>query len=244
MIMEEKTNNVAIDGPAGTGKSTVSKLLAKKLGFLMFDTGATYRAVSYGCIECKTDLTDEAACTEIARKVTVEINKESGEQRVFFDGKDCTPYIRSPEVTKAVSQVATKPAVRSVMVNLQKATTACGGFVAEGRDIGTVVFPNAKCKFYLDASLEIRTQRRLKQMQEDATYQLSSSSTPKEPTEKEIADLRETIALRDEADKKRAVGPLVAAPDAIVIDTGSFTIDQTVEELYKICVTKLDIKSE
>lgn len=254
----EKIDNVAIDGPAGTGKSTVSKLLAEKLGFRMFDTGATYRAVTYGCLLDKITLKDEDKCAEVAKKVKVLIDDKTGLQTVYYNGQDCTPFIRSPDVSKVVSIVSAMPKVREIMVSLQRSLSASGRFVAEGlhfifnyyfklllnflpifvillyiyiyillgRDIGTVVFPNARWKFFLTASSRVRAERRVLQLKEQNIIK-------EELTEDTLKEIQSQIEERDKIDSTREVSPLRKADDAILLETDKMTIEEVVDWLYK-----------
>ncbi|KAA6369345.1 MAG: CMP kinase, partial [Streblomastix strix] len=194
--------SIAIDGPAGTGKSTVTQLLAKRLGYEVLDTGATYRAVAYAAIREQVPLGQETACYELAKNISVQFDPKTGEQRVFYKGEDITDHIRTPDVSKRTSDVSVMPQVR--------------------RDITTVVLKDSRCKIYLDASPEIRTQRRLKQMQQQGI--LPSGEITNEIRKKTFDD----IVARDTSDKSRKVGPLVIAPDAIVVDTGYMTTEQVV----------------
>ncbi|KAA6373239.1 MAG: CMP kinase, partial [Streblomastix strix] len=225
--------SIAIDGPAGTGKSTVTQLLAKRLGYEVLDTGATYRAVAYAAIREQVPLGQEAACYELAKNISVQFDPKTREQRVLFKGEDITDHIRTPDVSKRTSDISVMPKVREVLVSLQQDVASKGHFVVEGRDITTVVLKDSRCKIYLDASPEIRTQRRLKQMQQQGL--LPAGEISNEIQKKTFDD----IVARDTSDKSRKVGPLVIAPDAIVVDTGYMTTEQVVDELYRICQLRL-----
>ena len=209
---------VAIDGPAGSGKSTVSKRVAKVLGLLYIDTGAMYRALTLKAMRLKMDLQDADALTELARSTKIDLAGESGALKVYLDGEDVSAPIRTPELTNNVKYIARVPGVRGEMVALQRAIGRKCGAVLEGRDIGTVVFPDAKFKFYLDADVEERSRRRHKELIE--TNQKVS-----------LDDIKKDVVVRDESDMKRDVGALKKAPDAIFVDTTKLSIDEVVEKL-------------
>lgn len=212
---------VTIDGPAAAGKSTVARLVAERLGFLYLDTGAMYRAFTLKAVRSHADLDNEEALAELARETKIEFRKDSRENlRVFLDGEDVTGKIRGREVTSAISRIAPLAKVREQMVIRQRAFAGAGGIVVEGRDISTVVFPEAEKKFYLDAEIKERTRRRfleLKQKNESV----------------ELRQVENELAKRDEKDKSRAVGPLRKAPDAVYIDTTGLSIDEVVEEIIR-----------
>lgn len=208
---------IAIDGPAGSGKSTVSKLIAKRLGLIYIDTGAMYRALTLKAMRQGLDLEDGSALTELARTTKIEL-KDKDSLHVFLDGVDVSVPIRTPEVTANVRYIARTPGVRQEMVKLQRAMGKKSGGVLEGRDIGTVVFPDADYKFYLDANPEERAKRRLKDLVELGR-------------QTKVEDVKKDIVERDESDIKRAVGALKVAGDAIVIDTTSLSIDEVVDRL-------------
>ncbi len=212
---------IAIDGPAGAGKSTVARLLAQKLGFLYIDTGAMYRAVTLKALEYGVDFADHKTIAEIAGKANITL-KSSGVNssiEVILDGRDVSREIRHPRVTERVSEVAKIPAVRTVMLGLQRQLGRQQDSVIEGRDIGTVVFPDAERKFYLDASPQERTRRRHKEMVEKGQ-------------EVSLEDIADNIRTRDKIDSTRECAPLRRAEDAIYIDTTDMTIEQVVEALF------------
>jgi cytidylate kinase len=197
---------IAIDGPAGSGKSTIGRALARRLGLEYLDTGAMYRSVTFAALRAGIDPTDADAVAALAPGVDIVVA-----ERVVVDGVDATEEIRGPEVTKAVSAVAANPEVRKVLVRRQQAWAAeRGGGVIEGRDIGTVVFPDAELKVYLTADEGERLRRRAKEAGEEVA---------------------QDIARRDAADSNRAASPLFAADDALVIDTTNRPIDEIVEEV-------------
>ena len=208
------SNVVAIDGPSGSGKSTVARGVAGELGLEMLDTGAMYRAVTLVVLGRGTDPSDDAACAAIAKEVSLDVG-----QRVLADGRDVTEAIRGPAVTNAVSLVAEHPAVREHLVSLQRSWVAeRGGGVVEGRDIGTVVFPDAIVKIFLTASDRERARRR----------QLDEAAAKREV---DVDAVREAIDRRDRLDSTREVSPLVAAPDAVTIDTTGSTADEIINEI-------------
>jgi CMP/dCMP kinase len=208
---------IAIDGPSGAGKGTISRTLSQALGYRHIDTGAMYRAVGWKAGHDGIALDDEAAVSALARRASIIV--EGGV--VSIDGHDVTRAIRTPEIDKAATGVARLPKVREVLVERQRAIGAEGGVVMEGRDIGTVVFPNADVKIYLDASAEERARRRAS----DAAHTGSQAGQ---------AAVAEAIEARDKADSTRAVSPLTLAPDAIRIDTTGVPIDQVVDRVMEI----------
>jgi cytidylate kinase len=213
---------VAIDGPAGSGKSTVARALARRLGFAYLDTGAMYRAVTWLALTHEVPLDDAAGLDRIARGARIDFERTPGEPlatRVLADGHDVTDAIRTPEVDAAVSAVASQPAVRDAMVAQQRAAAAHAvDCVVEGRDIGTVVFPDAELKVYLTASAEERARRRHEE-QRDAGLGVQADEV--------LASMRR----RDRLDSTRAASPLAAAEDAVVVDTTGMTPDAVVEHV-------------
>jgi cytidylate kinase len=220
--MARKTDAViiTIDGPAGSGKSTVSKILAKKLGLLYIDTGAMYRALTLKAMRAGVNLEDEDALTGLAKSVKIKLEGRS-DLKVTLDGEDVSVEIRKPEVTANVRYIARTPGVRKEMVKLQRALGRSSGGVLEGRDIGTVVFPDAKYKFFLDASEEERAKRRNKDLV------ILGASEDVERTKKDIIE-------RDASDINRSVGALKKAGDAVYIDTTGMTIDEVVGKIESI----------
>jgi cytidylate kinase len=209
---------VAVDGPAGSGKSTVSKMIARRLGLLYIDTGAMYRALTLKAMRNKVDLNDEEALVKLSKSTRIALEESAGALNVFLDDEDVTGLIRTPELTKNVKYIARVPDVRHEMVRLQRIIGERSGAVLEGRDIGTVVFPDAKYKFYLDADVEERARRRYKELIE--TGQKAS-----------LADIRNDVASRDESDMKRSVGALKRSADAVSVDTTALTINEVVEKI-------------
>ena len=212
---------VAIDGPAGAGKSTVAKLAAKELGNTYIDTGAMYRAVAWKTLAQKTAVTD-ALILDVVKDIDVRLSYDGGVTHVFVDGQEITGEIRTPEVSHIVSQVAALGPVREKMVDLQRKMATDGGVLMDGRDIATHVLPDADVKIFLTASIEERAQRRWKEMKEKG-YDMS------------LTDLQKDIAARDKADSEREISPLVQAEDATLLDTTGLTIDEVVARILEMC---------
>ena len=212
---------VAIDGPAGAGKSTVAQLAARKLGCTYIDTGAMYRAVAWKTLQRKQPVTDELIL-DVVKDVHVELAYVEGKTTVSVDGTDVTGEIRTPEVTAIVSQVAALGPVRSRMVELQRRMAAKGSVLMDGRDIATSVLPDANVKIFLTASIEERARRRYKEMQAKG-YDVS------------LEELQKDIAARDKADSEREISPLVQAPDAELLDTSHMGIDEVVQAIIDRC---------
>ena len=216
---------VAIDGPAGTGKGTVTKILAKKLKLVNIDTGATYRCVTLDMINRGVKIDELDKIKEILKNIKIEIKNDKGNQTIFLNGEDVTEKIRETEVSKMVSQVSSIKEVRYSMVDLQRKMAEGKNVVMEGRDIGTYVFPNADVKIYLDADLEERAKRRQLQNMEKgikASYM----------------EILENIKKRDENDRCKEIGALKLAKDAEVIDTTQMSINQVVREMIEIINNK------
>ncbi len=217
---------IAIDGPAGSGKSTAARLLARKLGYTHVDTGALYRTVTWLAIERGVDLADERALAAVVPAIHVRFEPSADGQRVFSGPRDISREIRTPELTRQVRFAAVSPLVRKALVPVQREFAERGPCVMEGRDIGTVIFPDAQVKFYLDAPLRVRAERRWKEL-----VAAGKSATLEEVEREEAA--------RDESDLKRATAPLRKADDAIVVDTGRFDIDGMVEHLARLTGERL-----
>jgi cytidylate kinase len=207
---------VTIDGPAGTGKSSVARALAERLGFEYLNTGAMYRAVALACLERNVPVEDEAQVAELTRRLSIRF----ANNRIFLDGRDVSDDIRWDNVTQAASVVAANPAVRNHLVQLQRACGVGANLVTEGRDQGTVVFPHAECKFFLTASPEERAERRLREL----------SAQGRDLT---MSELLARQAERDRRDESRACAPLRPADDAVQIDTSRLSLDAVVEELLQ-----------
>ena len=217
---------IAIDGPAGAGKSTLAARLAQKLGYINIESGAMYRALALKAIEAGTSLGDDAALTALARGSRIELQPVPGEgNRVLLDGRDVSHRIREQDVTEAASRVSVHPAVRHWMVARQRELGVQGGVVMEGRDIGTQVFPDAEVKIFLDAAAEVRGQRRFQQQPGAAA-----------PPPGEVLD---ELRRRDLRDRSRTHSPLAPAPDAVVLDSTTLSLDQVVARVEAILARKL-----
>ena len=218
---------IAIDGPAGAGKSTVARIVAQRLGYLYIDSGAMYRAVAWLVLQSGEDSRNADAVARLAESIDLVLTYRNGVTEVRVNGRDVTDEIRRPAVTQLVSEIAKIPAVRRAMVARQRAMAAAGGVVMDGRDIGTFVFPQAEIKIFLTASIDERARRRWRELN-DKGYNVDFDA------------LRQEIALRDEADRNRAMGPLIKADDAFFVDTTALSIDQAVEKILAICREKTD----
>lgn len=209
---------IAIDGPAGVGKSTVAKLLATRLGYLYLDTGALYRAVAWKTLQSRIRPTDHEQVTTVLQTTAIHMQFHKGAMQVFVDSIEVTEYLRTPEVTAAASIVSAIPAVREWLLPIQRQIGQRGSVVAEGRDIGTKVFPTAPYKFFLEADADVRVARRHRELVaagRDGTV---------ETTSRDLSD-------RDRRDRTRSVDPLVPAGDARFIDTSALSPDQVVEQM-------------
>jgi cytidylate kinase len=216
---------VAIDGPSGAGKSTIAQHLARHFGLLNLETGAMYRAFALKALRAAVPLEDSAALEKLAAQTSIRLEPGDEHNRVLLDGEDVTGMIRNQTVTDAASRVSVYPAIRSWMVKLQQQLGAEGSVVMEGRDIGTVVFPHAEVKIFLDAAPEVRGLRRFDQLDPKADIK----------PEEVIRDLR----ARDERDRNRADSPLKAAADAVVLDSTQLTLEETVLAAEAIVAAKL-----
>jgi len=212
---------IAIDGPSGVGKSTLSKVLSHELGYLNLDTGAMYRAVALAASRQGIDAGDYAALQRLCNDIVIGFARKDGAEHVFLNGEDVSAVIRSPEISLLTAAVAACPEVREAMVARQRELGAGGGVVLEGRDIGTVVFPQADVKFFLKASAQVRGQRRFLELRAKGVE----------------VDLARTIAeveARDAADTSRTTSPLRKAEDAVVIDTTELDIPQVLERMFTV----------
>ena len=218
--------NVAIDGPAGAGKSTIAKMLAVALGCIYVDTGALYRTIAYSVLKSGIDPNDKAAVIDNLGKIGIDIVYEDGVQKVLLDGEDVSGLIRTENVSKAASLTSAIPEVRSYLLGLQRRLAEQTSVVMDGRDIGTVVLPDANVKIFLTASAEERANRRYKELIEKG----------------EKADYNEVLSEikeRDERDMNRAVAPLKCADDAVLIDSSDMTIDEVVAAMKNAAEQKL-----
>ena len=216
---------VAIDGPAGAGKSTIARHLARHFGLLNLETGAMYRAFALKALRSDVELDSAAALTELSKETSIRLEVGESENRVLLDGEDVTGLLRNPTVTDAASRVSVFPPVRAWMVELQQELGAEGGVVMEGRDIGTVVFPHAEAKIFLDAAPEVRGMRRFDQLGPEPTQQ----------PEEVIRDLRS----RDQRDRNRVDSPLRPAEDAVLLDSTHMTLEEAVKAAEAIVEEKL-----
>jgi CMP/dCMP kinase len=216
---------VAIDGPAGAGKSTVAARIAARFGLLNLETGAMYRAFALKAIQTDSDLDDREELGRLAARTRIRLLPAPLGNRVLLDEVDVTKRIREPDVTAAASRVSVHPAIRQWLVSLQRQLGASSGIVMEGRDIGTTVFPHAQVKIFLDAAAEVRGQRR---------YQQNGPSPALAP-ESVLQELRE----RDRRDRTRAESPLQPAPDAVIIDSTDLSLDQVVAQVEAIITERL-----
>src|SRR5687767_10987864 len=213
---------IAIDGPSGAGKSTTARGLASRLGYAYIDTGAMYRAIAWKGLQAGILIEDEEATTELAESTRIAFEPlADGTQRVLVDGQDVTEGIRDPDVTRLSSPVSAIPGVRSLLVAQQQAMGAGGGVVMEGRDIGTVVFPNAELKVFLTASDEERARRRWKEMKAKGV----------ELTVEEVLELQRE---RDARDSSRANSPLIPAPDSVQLVSDGMTLEQVIEQILEL----------
>jgi cytidylate kinase len=218
MVKGSKGLVIAVDGPSGAGKSTIAKLLARRLGYTYIDTGAMYRAVGWKAKQEGVDPGDEAALARLCAGTEVSIRHDTDSQRVFVNGVDVTGEIRTPEMGMLASAVSKSPAVRSRLLALQRMLGEAGGVVMDGRDIGTVVFPRADVKFFLDASAEERGRRRWLELREKGLAFDRDA-------------INEEIRARDLQDRSRAIAPLRQAEDAHYVDSSAMTIDEVVEAM-------------
>lgn len=218
---------IAIDGPAGAGKSTIARHLARHFGLLNLETGAMYRAFALKALRAEVPLTESAPLEALAAETSIRLESGDEENRVLLDDEDVTGLIRNQLVTDGASRVSVYPAIRAWMVRLQQQMGAKGGVVIEGRDIGTVVFPHADVKIFLDAAPEVRGQRRFDQLG-------SKSAAPPEEVIRELH-------FRDERDRNRADSPLRPAPDAVLLDSTNMTLDEVVTAAEEIVEKKLGL---
>ena len=224
-----RASTIAIDGPAASGKSTIGFLLAQRLGYLYLDTGAMYRAVTWAVLERGIDIGDEAGVSKLATTLRIQISRpaeEDGRQyTVTVEGEDVTWEIRDPAVDRHVSAVSAYPGVRQALTVQQRAIGCHGGVVMVGRDIGTVVLPDADLKIYLDASPEVRARRRYLELLERGE-------------EADYDEILSGMRARDHIDSNRKVAPLKAAPDAVVIDTDNLSIEEVLEKVERLLIER------
>ncbi|MDF2964320.1 MAG: cytidylate kinase [Paenibacillus sp.] len=218
--------NIAIDGPAGAGKSTIARLVANTLGFIYVDTGAMYRAVTWNVLRSGLSPDQEAEVIALTERMEIRLAPGDNGQQVFVNGRDVTTEIRSAEVTGHVSPIAAIAEVRRILTVKQKQLAAGKGVVMDGRDIGSHVLPDAELKVFLTASVRVRAERRYKEIQDHRT-------------DVTLEQLESEIAARDRMDEQRETAPLVQAPDAVLLDTTSMSIPQVVERILELCRTEV-----
>ncbi|WP_400163809.1 (d)CMP kinase [Brevibacillus sp. TJ4] len=214
--------NIAIDGPAGAGKSTVAQQVAAKLGYLYIDTGSMYRALAWAVHHYELPVENEEAVARLLQENTIRLEREQGEQRVYWNDIDVTRLIRTPEVSEYASIVASYASVREQMLGLQRAMATRGNVVMDGRDIGTHVLPDAEVKIFLTASIQERARRRWNELR-------AKGNDP------QLSDMEKEIAERDHRDMNREVAPLRQAEDAVLVDTTGSSIEQVVDRILQIC---------
>lgn len=217
---------VAIDGPAGAGKSSISKILAHRLGYLYIDTGAMYRAITWTVLREKISCDDIFKIRILLDSIDLQMVASSGELKVYINEQDITQLIRSQEVNANVSKIAALAVVRTFLVKKQREMASVGGVILDGRDIASVVLPDAQLKIYLTASVEVRAKRRWLEMQEKGEQVT-------------LEEIKKSVSARDEMDKNREESPLVCVPEAIVIDSSDMTFDDTVTMLEKLVREKI-----
>lgn len=225
-MLSEKKINVAIDGPAGAGKSTIARKVAGILGYVYVDTGAMYRAVALQCIRAGLRMDQQDRISGLTSTLTLQLIPDQHQQRVLVNGTDVTDELRTPEVNQCVSQVALIGEVREMMVKQQQEMAHHKGVVMDGRDIATHVIPDAEVKIFLTASVEVRAKRRFDEMK-------------LQHTDISIEELAKDIEERDRIDRERTISPLIQATDAIPIDSTILSIDQVAEQILTICYQAL-----
>ncbi len=213
--------NIAIDGPAGAGKSSIARLAAKKLNYVYVDTGAMFRTMALYFLNENINPAEEETVTANCGQIQIAIEYQDGEQHIFLNGSDVSADIRKEEVGRQASVIARYPAVRTKLLNLQRKLASENDVIMDGRDIGTVVLPEAECKVYLTASAEVRAGRRYKELTEKGI-------------DCDLAEIEKDIIARDEQDMKREIAPLTQAEDAVLVDSSNLTIDEVVEKICEL----------
>ena len=224
-VSKKKGLTIAIDGPSGAGKSTVARALAKRLGYIYIDTGAMYRSVALRVKKKSISPEDESAVSQLASSLHLTLIPEGEQIRVFCDGQDVTEAIRTPEISRLASHISKQKAVREALVRMQREMGKEGGVILEGRDIGTVVFPDAEVKFYLDAEGDERARRRYEEMVDKGV-------------KVDLKETQEELVQRDHHDMHRIHSPLKKANDAIYIDSTHRSVEEIVEEMTRIAKSK------
>ncbi len=218
---------IAIDGPSASGKSTIAKLLSKKLGYTYLDTGAMYRALAWKALKKNMELNSEEEMSQLARHSSIRFYQQEDDYRIIIDGEDVSDKIRHPQVSEAASRISSFPGVRQTLVKIQREIGAKGGLVAEGRDVCTKVFPKADFKFYLDASLAERAHRRYLELKKSGIIAFEEK-------------VKEDIERRDRSDSQRTHSPLTRGKGSIYIDT----TDLTIEEVLNLTLEKIKFREE
>ena len=219
--MNTKKIAIAIDGPAGAGKSSISKLVANELGYLYIDTGAMYRGVTWAVLDSHVDVKNQKDVESLLPSLDLTLEPTANACKVFVKGQDVTDLIRQQQINENVSTIASYKGVREYLVERQQAMAAVGGVILDGRDIGSVVLPKAELKIYLTASVDARAKRRWLEVQGTSN-------------EQSLEDIKNNVESRDEMDKNRDESPLVCVEDAIVVDSSNMTFDETVEHILHL----------
>ena len=219
--MKTKKIAIAIDGPAGAGKSSISKVVANELGYLYIDTGAMYRGVTWAVLDSHVDVNNQKEVEALLPSLDLTLEPTASACKVYVKGQDVTDLIRQQQINENVSTIASYKGVREYLVERQQAMAAVGGVILDGRDIGSVVLPNAELKIYLTASVDARAKRRWLEVQGTSN-------------EQPLEDIKKNVESRDEMDKNRDESPLVCVEDAIVVDSSNMTFDETVEHILHL----------
>ena len=219
--MNTKKIAIAIDGPAGAGKSSISKVVANELGYLYIDTGAMYRGVTWAVLDSHVDVKNQKEVEALLPSLDLTLEPTASACKVYVKGQDVTDLIRQQQINENVSSIASYRGVREYLVERQQAMAAIGGVILDGRDIGSVVLPNAELKIYLTASVDARAKRRWLEVQGTSN-------------EQPLEDIKKNVESRDEMDKNRDESPLVCVEDAIVVDSSNMTFDETVEHILHL----------
>ena len=219
--MNTKKIAIAIDGPAGAGKSSISKVVANELGYLYIDTGAMYRGVTWAVLDSNVDVNNQKEVEALLPSLDLTLEPTASACKVFVKGQDVTDLIRQQQINENVSTIASYKGVREYLVERQQAMAAVGGVILDGRDIGSVVLPDAELKIYLTASVDARAKRRWLEVQGTSN-------------EQPLEDIKKNVESRDEMDKNRDESPLVCVEDAIVVDSSNMTFDETVEHILHL----------
>lgn len=219
--MNTKKIAIAIDGPAGAGKSSISKVVANELGYLYIDTGAMYRGVTWAVLDSNVDVKNQKEVEALLPSLDLTLEPTASACKVFVKGQDVTNLIRQQQINENVSTIASYKGVREYLVERQQAMAAVGGVILDGRDIGSVVLPNAELKIYLTASVDARAKRRWLEVQGTSN-------------EQPLEDIKKNVESRDEMDKNRDESPLICVEDAIIVDSSNMTFDETVEHILHL----------